>query len=129
MKHHGKTNKISFVHEGHKIKLAPLSRKEASEDQVKLGKKIEDERKESKEKETKDREMIEKKIEQKIKKNKNILLFHSNPLFLCGDSLLKGFQKELPCEEFKISNFDPLFDDEISHVKGIEDEVAMGKSN
>ena len=39
MKHHGKTNKISFVHEGHKIKLAPLSRKEASEDQVKLGKK------------------------------------------------------------------------------------------
>ena len=39
VKHHKKTNKISFVHEGHKIKLAPLSPKEASEDQVKLRKK------------------------------------------------------------------------------------------
>ena len=44
---------FSFVHEGHKIKLAPLSPKEASEDQAKLGKKIEDERKEAKEKKKK----------------------------------------------------------------------------
>ena len=45
VKHHQKTNKISFVHKGHKIKLAPLSPpKEASEDQVKLRNKIEDER-------------------------------------------------------------------------------------
>jgi len=43
--HHKRTNKISFVHEGHKIKLAPLSHKEVIEDQIKLKKKIEQERK------------------------------------------------------------------------------------
>lgn len=79
VKHHQKTNKISFVHKGHKIKLAPLSPpKEASEDQVKLRKKIEHERKEEKEKEKKDREMREKdseKKEQKKNRNMNILLF------------------------------------------------------
>lgn len=30
---------IKYVHESHKIKLAPLSHKEASEDQIKLKKK------------------------------------------------------------------------------------------
>ena len=39
VKLYGKTNKFSFVHEGRKIKHAPLSPKEASEDQVKLRKK------------------------------------------------------------------------------------------
>ena len=78
VKLYGKTNKFSFVHEGRKIKHAPLSPKEASEDQVKLRKKIEHERKEEKEKEKKDREMREKdseKKEQKKNRNMNILLF------------------------------------------------------
>ena len=60
VKHHRKSNKISFIYEGHKIKLAPLSPKETSGDQIKLRKKIEYERKEAKEKQTKDREMREK---------------------------------------------------------------------
>ena len=60
VKHHGKTNKIYFVHEGHKIKLAPLSPKETNEDQVKLKKKQEQERKQEKYKETKRKEMKEK---------------------------------------------------------------------
>ena len=45
VKYHEKDNKISFVHDGHKIKLALLSPKEAIEDQIKLRMKIEKERK------------------------------------------------------------------------------------
>ena len=128
VKHHGKTNKISFVHEGHKIKLAPLSPEETSEDQVKLRKKIEDGIKYAIEKETKHREIIEKKSEKERAKDKDkygYSSFYSDPLFIYEDSLLKGFQKELPCAKFKIPCFTQLFDD-VSHAKKEnEDEVSM----
>lgn len=48
--------------------------------------------------------------------------FHSDPLFVCEDSFLKGFQEEVPSEECKIPNSDPLFGDKVSYVKGIKDE-------
>ena len=50
-------------------------------------------------------------------------------MFVCEDSLFKGFQEELPCVEFKISCSTLLFDDEVSHVKmENEDEVSMEES-
>ena len=52
--------------------------------------------------------------------------FYFNPLFVCEDSLFKGFQKELLCAEFKIPCSTLLFDDEVSHVKKEnKDEVPM----
>jgi len=62
---------------------------EASEDKIKLRKKIEDERKEAKEKETKDREMREK----KIKRNMNILLFILSLCFFMEILSSRDFKK------------------------------------
>ena len=122
MKHHGKTNKISFVNEEHKIKLASLSPKEASENQVKLRKKIEDERKEAKDREIREKERA------KDKDKCEYCSFYSNPLFVCEDSLFKGFQEELPCAEFKIPCSTSLYNDEVFHVeKENENEISMEK--
>ena len=47
-------------------------------------------------------------------------------MFVCEDSLFKGFQEELPCSKFKIPCSSSLFDDEVPHVKNEnEDEVSI----
>ncbi|KAK7376628.1 hypothetical protein VNO78_34449 [Psophocarpus tetragonolobus] len=55
-----KTNKISFMHQGCKLRIALLSPKEAIEDLIRLKTKIGQERKEEKEKEIKEKELQEK---------------------------------------------------------------------
>ncbi|RDY02964.1 hypothetical protein CR513_13523, partial [Mucuna pruriens] len=59
--HDGVTNKFSFIHEGNKVTLKPLTPKEFLEDQIKMKQK----RKEKKDKEK------ERKKEKKVKKNKS----------------------------------------------------------
>lgn len=72
--------------------------------------------------------MIEKENEKNITNDKKIYdysSFHSDSLFVCKILFLEGFQKEVPSEECQIPKSNSLFNDEVSHVKKIEDEVLM----
>jgi len=78
-----------------------------------------------------EKKIIEKESEKERTKDKEkngYSSFHFELFFLCGDSFLKGFQKKLPSEEFKISNLDPLFGDEVYHMKEIEVTTEESKT-